>query len=199
MDPLPIPIMKVRGLPVLLDYDLARLYGVPVIALNQSVKRNQDRFPEDFAFQSSVEEWANLKSQFVISRLEVVEDQDSNPSQPAAGSPRRTHGGRRTPPRAFTEHGALMAANVLRSPAAIRMSVFIIRAIVKQREALSTNAEILLRLHDIDRALLEHDDALRDLYEKLLPLLTHPDPPRRLIGFQQAVEDRNTRKPGRDS
>jgi len=92
-----------------------------------------------------------------------------------------------------------MAANVLRSPAAIRMSVFIIRAFVKQREALSTNAEILLRLHDIDRTLLEHDDALRDLYEKLLPLLTHPEPPRRMIGFQQAMEDQNTRNPGHES
>jgi hypothetical protein len=185
MNPLPVPILKIRGLPVLLDYDLARLYDVPVIALNQAVKRNMDRFPEDFAFQLSREEWANLKSQFVISSLEVVEDQYSNRSQTASGSSQKPHGGRRTPPWAFTEHGALMAATILRSPEAIRMSVFIIRAFVKQREALSTNTEILRRLQDIDRTLLEHDDALRDLYNKLLPLLTHPEPPRRKIGFQQ--------------
>ncbi len=213
MNPPPVPILKIRGLPVLLGFDLARLYGVPVKVLNQSVKRNPERFPEDFVFHLSRDEWTSLRSQIVTSSLQGVENEDANWSQTVTGSPsdslrsqivtlkkdKRGHGGQRHLPWAFTEHGALMAANILRSPEAIRMSVFIIRAFVKQREALSTNAEILRRLHDIDHTLLEHDDALRDLYEKLLPLLTHPEPPRRKIGFQQVMEDQRNQEAAHES
>jgi hypothetical protein len=96
-------------------------------------------------------------------------------------------GGRRYRPYAFTEHGALQAANILNSANAVRMSVFVIRAFVKIREQLVTNAAILKRLAEIDKTLLVHDSALRDLYQKLLPLLSPPpEPPRRRIGFQQS-------------
>ena len=97
-----------------------------------------------------------------------------------------SHGGRRYLPWVFTEHGALMAANILRSEQAVRMSVYVIRAFVRLREELAANAAILKRLAEIDRTLLQHDAALRDIYRKLLPLLQPPpEPPKRAIGFHR--------------
>lgn len=162
MYPLIVSIRKQR---VILDADLARLYGVPTFRFNEAVKRNAARFPADFMFQLTVDEFACLTSQNAISK------------------PGR--GGRRTRPYAFTEHGAVMAANILRSERAIRMSVFVVRAFVRLREQVAANQAILKRLAEIDRTLLQHDKALLDLYEKLLPLLQPPeDAPRRRIGFQ---------------
>jgi len=150
---------------VILDSDLAQLYGVETGALNRAVNRNQDRFPDDFAFALSPEDWENLKCQFGTSSSE--------------------HGGRRKLPRVFTEHGALMASTVLRSTEAVKMSTFIIRAFVKMREELASNREVLKRLAEIDKSLLMHDTALRDLYQKILPLLQpSPDTPKRDIGFR---------------
>jgi hypothetical protein len=95
-----------------------------------------------------------------------------------------SHRGRRYLPWAFTEHGALMAANILRTERAVQMSVFVVRAFVRLREQVAANTAILKRLAEIDKSLLEHDSALRDLYQKLLPLLQPPaDPPKRRIGF----------------
>jgi alanine-alpha-ketoisovalerate/valine-pyruvate aminotransferase len=95
-----------------------------------------------------------------------------------------SHGGRRYLPWAFTEHGALMAANILRSDQAVQMSVFVIRAFVRMREQVAANTAIIKRLAEIDKTLLEHDTALRDLYHKLLPLLeAEPSPKKRRIGF----------------
>jgi len=162
-DPATIPILVLRGRPVLIDADLARLYGVPTRALNQAVRRNATRFPEDFLFQLTEGEKAE-----VITNCDHLQNLKFSKALPHA----------------FTEHGALMAANVLNSVEAVKMSVFIIRAFIKQREALSVNATVLKRLAEIDKTLLLHDSALRDLYEKLLPLLQlPPDPPRRRIGF----------------
>ncbi|HEX5176733.1 MAG TPA: ORF6N domain-containing protein [Chthoniobacteraceae bacterium] len=159
----PIPILNLRGLPVLIDADLARLYGVPTKRLNEQVRRNQDRFPADFLFELTSKE-----------KTEVVATCDHLKNLKFS----------KALPHAFTEHGALMAANVLNSPEAVKMSVFIIRAFIKQREALSANATILKRLAEIDKTLLVHDSALRDLYQKLLPLLRPPpDKPRPRIGF----------------
>jgi hypothetical protein len=146
------------------------------------VKRNAGRFPEDFAFQLVLREAANLRSQVVTSKHKAEENQGNsgNRSQPATGS----QGGRRYLPWAFTEHGALMAANILRSDHAVQMSVFIIRAFVRLREQITANANILERLAEIDKTLLQHDSALRDVYRKLLPLLQPPHvPPKRRIGF----------------
>jgi ORF6N domain len=159
-----IPIRQIRGQSVLLDSDLARLYGVQTFRFNEAIKRNAPRFPEDFMFRLTFEEFAALTSQNAISK------------------PGR--GGRRSLPYAFTEHGALQAANVLTSERAVKMSLFVIRAFIKMREELSANAAILMRLAEIDKALLVHDHALRDLFQKLLPLLAPPpEKPRRRIGF----------------
>ncbi len=158
----------------MLDGDLAVLFGVTTMVFNQAIKRNLARFPTDFLFQLTREEIGNLKSQFVIS---------SSSSPPP---PQRPHGGRRKLPWAFTEHGAIMAATILRSPRAVAMSIYIVRAFVRMREALLTNAVILKRLAEIDKKLLTHDVVLRDIYEKLIPLLAPPEePPKRKIGFHE--------------
>lgn len=158
---------------MILDSRLARLYGVPTKRFNQAFKRNAARFPQDFAFQLTADELANLRSQIVTSSLALAKDD-------------RRHGGVRYLPWVFTEHGALMAANILKSEKAHEMSVYVVRAFIKQREELATNATILKRLAEIDRTLLEHDTAVQVLWQKLQPLLAPPpQPPQRRIGFGQ--------------
>ena len=145
-------ILTIRGQRVLLDADLARLYGVETRALNQAVKRNLDRFPEEFAFRLTREEVLRI-SQTVISLASLKFSKSVH---------------------AFTEHGALQAANVVNTPEAVQMSLYVIRAFVKMREALTANVTILKRLAEIDKTLLEHDSTLRDIYRKFLPLLQPP-------------------------
>ena len=170
MDETQVPLIQdrihsIRGQAVILDSNLADLDGVTTKALNQAVARNKDRFPEDFSFILNNQEVTNLRSQIVTS---------------SSG-----YGGRRYSPRVFTEHGALMASTVLRSEQATAMSLFIMRAFVKMREALATNQKILQRLAEIEKTLLSHDSALRDLYQKLRPLLSPPDTnPKPQIGFK---------------
>jgi phage regulator Rha-like protein len=157
-------ILVIRGLRVILDEDLARLYGVTTRALNQAVRRNPRRFPPAFILHIANEDLANLKSQNVTSSL--------------------AWGGRRKPAFGFTEHGALMVASVLNSDRAIAMSIYVIKAFVKMREELVANETFLRRLTEIDKTLLIHDEGLRDLYQKLIPLLEPgPEPMRRKIGF----------------
>lgn len=178
------PIFSVRGKRVILDADLAHLYGTTTKALNQAVKRNSDRFPEDFAFQLTAEEVRSLRSQIVTLPTQPIETIENirNLSQLAISSLTRLNKAYR--PWAFTEHGALMAANILRSEDAVHMSIYVERAFIKQREQLTANQTILKRLAEIDKTLLQHDVALRDIYRKLLPLLQPPpDPPKRGIGF----------------
>jgi len=161
-------ILSVRGQKVILDSDLAAIYGVQTRALNQAVRRNLDRFPPDFMIQLSAEEAqrvARPRSQTVI----------LNPG-------RGRH--RKYLPQAFTEHGALMVSTVLNSSQAVKMSLFIIRAFLKMREGLVANEAILRRLAEIDKSLLTHDSALRDIYQKLRLLLAPPpDPSKPEIGF----------------
>ncbi len=178
-------IYSFRDQRVILDSDLARIYGVETRALNQAVRRNEDRFPPEFLFQLTADEASDvlrLRSQIVILK---------------AG---RGHH-RKYLPFAFTEHGALMAATVLNSPQAVKMSLFIIRAFVKMRENLAANAAILKRLAEIDRTLLLHDGALRDIYQKLRPLLEPPPAPTKPeIGFhvkEDAVPYRINRRTAR--
>lgn len=178
------PIFSVRGKRVILDADLAHLYGTTTKALNQAVKRNSDRFPEDFAFQLTAEEVRSLRSQIVTLPTQPIETIENirNLSQLAISSLTRLNKAYR--PWSFTEHGALMAANILRSEDAVHMSIYVVRAFIKQREQLTANQTILKRLAEIDKTLLQHDVALRDIYRKLLPLLQPPpDPPKRGIGF----------------
>ena len=173
-------ILTLRGQRVILDADLADVYGVPVKRLNEQVKRNIERFPKDFMFRLTGEEWRDLRSQFATSRLEVFGSQYNSRSQIATTS----HGGRRSLPYVFTEHGAIMAASVLNSPDAVAMSVFVVRAFVQMRERLLVNAEILKRLAEIDKTLLEHNEALSVIWEQLQPLLTPPDDsPKKQLGF----------------
>ena len=157
-------ILTMREQRVVLDSDLARIYGVTTGRFNEAVKRNLKRFPADFSFSVTRDEYEELISQNAISK------------------PRR--GGRTKLPRVFTEHGALMAASILNSERAIAMSVYVIRAFVEMRENLATNAAILKRLAEIDQTLMLQNSSLSDIYEKLLPLLSPPpDPPRRQLGF----------------
>ena len=177
-------IIRVRGQRVVLDADLARLYGVPTRRFNEAVKRNRARFPQEFAFQLTPEELASLRSLNVASSSQDADlaENNRNRSQIATGS--QKHRDPRYRPWVFTEHGALMAANVLRSTRAIHMSVFVIRAFIRLREQAAANSAILQHLAEIDATLLQHDSALRDIYQKLLPLLQPPpDPPKRRIGF----------------
>lgn len=180
--PLEPLIVRVRGQRVILDADLARLYGVTTKRFNEAFKRNRSRFPEDFAFRLTAVEQANLRSQFATSRLQDIDFiyKNDNWSQIVTGS----HGGKRYLPWVFTEHGALMAANILRSAHAVQMSVFVIRAFVRLREQVAANTAIIKRLAEIDKSLLQHDTALRDIYQKLLPLLQPaPASRKRRIGF----------------
>ena len=157
-----------RNQKVILDTDLAELYGVPTKVFNQAVKRNTERFPEDFCFQLTMAEaegWQRSRSQFVtLKRGQNIKYR----------------------PRAFTEHGAIMAATILNSPEAVAMSVFVVRAFMQMREQLVANAAILKRLAEIDKTLLEHDFAVRTIWTKLQPLLAPPpEPPKRRIGFNR--------------
>ena len=157
-------IITLRGQKVILDSDLAAIYGVETFRFNEAVKRNRKRFPDDFAFQLTRQEFTNLISQTAIS---------------SSG-----HGGLRKLPWAFTEHGTVMAANILHSEQAVQMSVFVVRAFVKMREQILNRTEWEKRLTDIEGTLMGHDAALRDLYQKIRPLLlAPPPPPRKRIGF----------------
>ena len=197
-----IRILTIREQKVVLDSDLAAVYGVTTKRLNEQFRRNRKRFPADFAFQLGVEEYESLRSQ-VATLEEGTSGSESKRSQIATSSKSTGHGeltnwsqiatssrkhrGKAYRPWAFTEHGALQVANILRSDRAIAMSVYVIRAFIELREKIAANAAILKRLAEIDKTLLEHDTALREIYQKLLPLLTPPpEPPRRQIGFQAA-------------
>jgi len=182
LDPL---IFVVCGQRVMLDADLARLYGVATMRFNEAFKRNRRRFPSDFAFQLTAEENSNLKSQTAISSSQSVDSVGEISRQ----LPASAHGGRRHLPWVFTEHGALMAANILRSERAAQMSVYVIRAFVRLRQEVVANAAILKRFAEIDNTLIRHDTALREIHRKLLPLLQPPpDPPKRRIGFHSDME-----------
>ena len=149
-EPLEPLIFTIRSHRVMLDADLARLYGVTTKVLNQAVKRNFSRFPQDFAFQLTKEDVVNW-SQFATSSLQAADlKMDiTNRSQIVTGS--QKHRDPRFRPWAFTEHGALMAANLLRSERAVQMSVFVIRAFVRMREQIVANSAILKRLAEIDK------------------------------------------------
>jgi hypothetical protein len=174
-------IRTLRGQKVLLDSDLARIYGVPTFRFNEAVKRNRHRFPPDFRFRLTAEEWAGVLS-LILQNATLNPASDFNSSRFAMSSAR--HRGAAYRPWAFTEHGAMMAANVLNSDRAVEMSVYVIRAFVKMRAELAKNQDLARRLAEIEKTLIGHDTALRDLYQKIRPLLLPgPEPERREIGF----------------
>ncbi len=163
-------ILSIRGRRVILDSDLARLYGVTTARLNEQVKRNPNRFPPDFMFPLSQQEFAALISQNATSK---------------------GRGGRRKLPNVFTEHGALMAANVLNSPRAVQMSVFVVRAFIRMRAALADTRELARKLADLERdvkARLDvHESAIVGILQRVMEVLAPPalpaPRPRRRIGF----------------
>ncbi len=174
-------IMTVRGKRVILDADLARIYGVPTRRLNEQVRRNADRFPPDFAFVLTEREVADLKSQFATS------SGDPNRSQFVTGS---THGGRRKLPMVFTEHGAIMAANVLRSKRAVQMSVFVVRAFIRMRQMLIEQRGLARKLAELEEELTArldvHETAINEMLRQIRRLLSppaEPDTPKKRIGF----------------
>jgi hypothetical protein len=188
--PLDSLILTIRKEKVILDADLAEIYGVQTKALNQAVKRNADRFPPDFVFLLSQTDLNSLRSQFVTSKTQCPDvhyDGALRSQFVTLKSGRGQH--IKYPPYAFTEHGALMAANVLNSPEAVKMSVYVVRAFIKQRHLILSQAEILKRLAQIDKKLLQHDDVLQVIWQELQPLLNPPpEPPKPEIGFH-ARED----------
>lgn len=157
-------IFLIRRQKVMLDADLARLYGVETGALNRAVKRNRKRFPADFMFRLTRKEFENLKCQIGTS------------SQ---------WGGRRTMPYAFTEHGAVMAASVLNTPRAIKASVYVVRAFVKLRELLSSHKELERKLQELESKLDTHDEAIKGIIATLRELMKpSTDKEKREIGFR---------------
>lgn len=157
-------ILVLRGRRVILDADLARLYGVTTTRLNEQVRRNQERFPEDFAFQLALSEFQDLKSQFARSS--------------------GTHGGRRKAPIAFTEHGALMATTVLKTPRAVEVSLYVVRAFIRLRELLSTHTELSQKVAELEGRLDTHDEEIALLMQAIQQLLSPPPTPERKLGFR---------------
>ena len=154
-------IRVLRGQKVLLDADLALLYGVETRRLNEQVRRNRERFPDDFMFQLATVEFGRLKSQIATS----------------------SWGGRRKLPFAFTEHGAIMAATVLNSDRAIEMSIYVVRAFVQLREFIASNKELAAKLDELERRIGAHDRVLSDLVKAIRELMRTPEPETRPIGF----------------
>lgn len=177
-------IHEIRGERVILDSDLATTYGVAVKALNQAVKRNIGRFPEDFAFRLTRSEFSSLKSQVVDSNSGTL-----NRSQFVTGS--QKHRNPRYPPYAFTEHGAIMAANVLNSRQAVKMSVFVVRAFVKLRETLAIHKELAGKLNELERKVGMHNRAIASIIVAIRRLTESPNQKPRAIGFR-AKCDRNS-------
>ena len=170
-------IFVLREQKVLLDSDLAALYGVGTRRLNEQVRRNRERFPKDFIFALTREEFTDLKSQFATSN-----------------STGTGHGGRRKLPLAFTEHGAIMAATVLSSPRAVEVSVHVVRAFVQLRELSLSHRDLAKRLTELEEKTealnMNHDTfsrntraQLKQVFDALRALMTPPDPPKRPIGF----------------
>jgi phage regulator Rha-like protein len=157
-------ILVLRDQKVILDAELAALYGVSVKRLNEQIKRNAKRFPADFLFRLSPAEYQNLRSQNATSSS--------------------SHGGRRYLPHAFTEHGAIMAATVLNSKRAIEMSIFVVRAFVRMRQALAANQQIVTKLSEIERRLEGHDVEIQELVDAIRELMAPLPANNRRIGFE---------------
>jgi hypothetical protein len=162
-------IMVVRKQKVMLDSDLAELYDVGTKRLNEQVKRNMERFPEDFMFQLTEEEWENLKSQFATSSFQ------------------KSHGGRRTLPYVFTEHGVLMLSSVLSSKRAIAVNIQIMRVYTQIREMLATNQELIARLEELEDAIIGQDEKIDRVFGYIYQLMENSEDklaPRKKVGYK---------------
>ena len=174
-------ILMFRDQKVLLDNDLAVLYGVPTKALNQAVKRNLQRFPDDFMFQLTAEETETMRSRNVT----ASDTPPSVRSHSVTASKRNV----RYLPYAFTEHGAMMEATILNSPRAIEVSVFVVRAFVKMRQLVLTHKDLAVKLEQLERKVAGHDDSIRSLVAAIRQLMQPTDSkPKRQIGFHTRVK-----------
>ena len=156
-------ILFIRRQKVMLDADLADLYGVTTKRLNEQVRRNAERFPEDFLFQLSAEEKAE-----VVAKCDHHAKLKFSPVLPYA----------------FTEHGAIMAASVLNSPQAAEVSVFVVRAFVRLRELAGTNREIMAKLEQLERRVVSHDKAIISLFDAIRQMMQPAEKGRKSIGFK---------------
>jgi len=162
-------IYLIRNHKVMLDIDLAELYQVETGRLNEQVKRNIDRFPKDFMFQLTKEDWESLSSQIAISK--------------------KGRGGRRYAPFAFTEHGVLMLSSVLNSDRAIQVNIQIMRIYTKLKEMLMDHKDILLKLEKLEKKVTKHDDNFKVVFTYLKELLNPNTEPLRKIGFKRKEEE----------
>jgi hypothetical protein len=156
-------ILFLRGRRVILDAELANLNGVTTKRLNEQVRRNRDRFPEDFMFQLTADEKAG-----VVANCDHLSKLKFSPALPYA----------------FTEHGAIMAASVLNTPRAIEASIFVVRAFVKLREMLAAHKELARKLAELEARLSEHDEQIQAIFEAIRQLMAPPDRPPKRIGFE---------------
>ena len=190
-------IFEIRGHKVMLDSDLARIYQVETGALNRAVKRNIGRFPPEFMFRLTAEEYENLKCQFGISSLRCQIGTANNVTSQFTIS--RSHGGRRKLPYAFTEHGVLMLSSVLNSQRAIDMNVLIIQAFVAMRQLVERKTPtlsefkelkwmLMLHIENTDNRLCGHDEHIRQIIEALNNLIGTP-PSQRQIGFRATTRE----------
>ena len=178
-------IYVIRGKKVILDADLAVIYGVTTKRLNEQVRRNRHKFPDDFVFRLNAKEMGSLNwsQNATSSKRENLRSQNATSSS--------EYGGRRYLPYAFTEHGAIMTATILNSPQAVQMSVFVVRAFVRMREILAGNKHLAKQLVELEKKLTGrldvHEvaivDVLRRIMELLDPPAPSPEPPKRAIGF----------------
>jgi hypothetical protein len=157
-------ILLIRGKKVMLDYYLAELYGVETKVLNKAVSRNLIRFPEDFMFRLTLDEWNFLRFQF--------------------GTSKAGRGGRRYLPFAFTEHGAIMLASVLNSPRAIEASIYVVRAFVLLRGVLASHKDLAQKLEELESKIEGHSEQIRDIIEAINQLVQMPEKPKPQIGFR---------------
>ncbi len=155
-------ILIIRNQRVIMDSDLAMLYDVPTKRLNEQVRRNIERFPDDFMFQLNKEEWENLKSHF------------------ATSSKNNGHGGSRHQPLIFTEHGALMAASVLKSTQAVAVSIHVVRAFTNLRKMLASHEDLKKKIEDMEE---KYDEQFQMVFQALRQLLEEEEKPKRKIGF----------------
>ena len=158
-------IYSIRGLKVMLDKDLSEMYGVPTFRLNEAVKRNISRFPDDFIFQLSVIEFKSLISQIAISK-------------------KKGRGGTRKLPYAFTEQGVAMLSSVLNSDTAIQVNIQIIRLFTKMKELILDNKDLWMKIEKIEQNLVKHDDEIKAIFDYLKKLLIQENKPRNPIGFR---------------
>ena len=162
-------IHVVRGQRVMLDSDLAKLYGVTTGRLNEQLSRNKDRFPEDFAFQLTQREFTALMSQIAISKT--------------------GRGGRRKRPWVFTEQGVAMLSSVVRSPTAVKVNIEIMRTFVRLRRLMATPGELVEQLTKLAETVQLHDDQIQVITQVLQQMLEKPGPAKRRIGFHQQEDD----------